>query len=173
MRKTYEITDQRICSGKAVGVIKHSSLKAIEGELVLRNIIKVEETRMMRDKYILDVLMSESCIWKYDEIAAERSVLLSLFLKRLKEKSGDSLEEILKRENERMHRAQRLQGIPETGPKRAYIIAFRKPPLFEVKYPSSLDMDEFARKIRPWCNEATGLSFILDLLNHDIEVERG
>jgi len=164
-------TAKIIKSGRAVGVIKRSSLRAIEGELLLRGAIKPSEVRGLRDKFILEMLMSERALWKYSDFTAENPVLLSLFMKRFM--TGARGADVLERVEEEMAKACRIQGIPDVALERAYVRAFKEPPPFEVEYPKGFNIERFAAEIIPWCNETTGLPFILDMLDYDIGVERG
>jgi len=172
----YEATKQLARTGKTIGIIKRSVLQAIEGELVLRGMLKRGDLRLIRDKYIMEWVMPENSLWRYDSFTSEDPSLLSRVLSRLLSEGKIDDEEakakVLEEERWRMLGTRRLLNISELRLKRGYIRMFREATPFEVEYPENVDILEVAEKLKPYCNEATGLPFILDLLDRDIEVER-
>jgi len=170
IRRAYENTAKVLESGKAVGIIKRSSLRAIEGELALRGLIR--NARNLRDKFILEVLMPEKSIWEYSRFTGENPVMLSLFIKRLEAGSSSDISSVLEQVRTQMREAWKAQGIPEVNLERGYVRAYSDPPPFEAEYPQGFNLERFAVDVIPWCNEATGLPFILDMLDHDIGVEK-
>jgi hypothetical protein len=171
VQEAHRDTSKLMDSGKAVGVIKRSSLRAIEAELLLRGKVAPHQVRGLRDKFILDVLMPERSLVRYEDFATENPVLLSLFLITLA--AGGGMDEALENTRRQMTEVRRAQGIPDVELKRSYVRAFAEPPPFEVEHPPNFDVEDFAAKIIPWCNEATGLPLLLDMLDQDIGVERG
>ncbi|MCD6538800.1 hypothetical protein J7L18_09385 [Candidatus Bathyarchaeota archaeon] len=81
------------------------------------------------------------------------------------------MKRILDEEKERFRAVREAFGIGDIDFRRAYIRAYADAPPFEVEYPAGLDILEVAEKLLPVCNDATGLPFILDLIDHDIGVE--
>jgi len=171
----YAITRRLAESGRVIGVIKRSMLQAIEAYAIFKGQLNPADARLVRDKYVLDWLMPPRSIWLYEDYTeGEDPAVLSRCLTRLIEEqssaSGD-MKHILEEERERFRAVREAFGIGDIDFRRAYIRAHADTPPFEVEYPASLDVQEAAGKLLPFCNEATGLPFILDLLDHDIGVE--
>ena len=104
----------------------------------------------------------------------EDPAVLSKCLERIiEEKAGtaEGMKHILEEEKKSFRAARETFGIGNIDFRRAYIRAYADAPPFEVEYPADLDILEAAERLLPVCNDATGLPFILDLIDHDIGVE--
>ena len=171
----YAITRRLAESGRVIGVIKRSMLQAIEAYAIFKGQLNPADARLVRDKYVLDWLMSPRSAWLYEDYTeGEDPAVLSRCLDRLIEEKAETSEDmkrILEEEKERFRAVREAFGIGNVDFRRAYIRAYADAPPFEVEYPASLDILEVAGKLLPFCNEATGLPFILDLIDHDIGVE--
>jgi len=115
--------------------------------------------------------------WLYEAYTkGEDPAVLSRCLERIIEEKAEAAEDmkrILEEEKERFRAVREAFGIGDIDFRRAYIRAYADAPPFEVEYPAGLDVLEVAERLLPLCNEATGLPFILDLIDHDIGVEEG
>jgi len=162
-------TSRLIASGKAMGVIKRSTLRAIDGWLFAQG--KEDLVTNVRDKYILTRLMPPSTCWAYDSITDD-PVAYSRAISRAQVR-GLKGEEALKWAKMILKRDQTRLGI-ESPPKlkRGYVRFSSETPPFEVELPASMNIEEIAKKIIPLCNPATGLPFPLDLIDADISLDR-
>jgi hypothetical protein len=162
------LTSRLIDSGKTIGVIKRSALRAIDGWLFSQG--KEDLVTNMRDKYILARLMPPSTYWTYDSIMDD-PIAYSRAISRAQVK-GLKGEEALKWARKILKRDQKRLGI-ESPPKlkRGYIRSYSETAPFEVELPGNMSIEEIAKKIIPLCNPATGLPFPLDLMDADISLD--
>jgi len=171
----YAITGRLAESGRTIGVIKRSMLQAIEAYAIFRGELSLADVRLVRDKYILDWFMPPHSAWLYEVYAkGEDPVVLSRCLERIiKEKTETStdMKLILEEEKKRFRAVRETFGIEGIDFRRAYIRAYADASPFEVEYPANTDIIEVTERLLPICNEATGLPFILDLIDYDIGVE--
>jgi len=163
------LTEKIVNSGKAIGIIKRSGLVAIQAELFLRGEISWSEIRLLRDKYILDNLLPEKTIWKYRMFTDKVPQALSKTLRQLKRTvTTVTPEEFLKGYNNNYMKEIATQPTLM----RTYMRAFKEASPFEIEHPPQINIADVAEKLWPLCNEATGLPIILDLLDHDVGIEK-
>lgn len=162
------LTSRLINSKKAIGVIKRSTLRAIDGWLFSQG--KEDLVTNMRDKYILTRIMPPSTYWVYDSIMDDpmvysRAISRAQVIGLKGEEALNWAKMILKRDQTRL-------GI-EFPPKlrRGYIRPFLETAPFEVELPENMNVEEIAENIIPLCNTATGLPLPLDLIDADISLD--
>ncbi|MEM3437395.1 MAG: DNA double-strand break repair nuclease NurA [Nitrososphaerales archaeon] len=162
------LTSRLINSKKVIGVIKRSTLRAIDGWLFVQG--KEDLVTNTRDKYILTRLMSPSTYWTYDSIMDD-PIVYSRAISRAQLR-GLKGEEALKWARMILKRDQTRLGI-ESPPKlrRGYIRPFLETAPFEIEIPEDISINEIAENIIPICNPATGLPFPLDLIDADISLD--
>ncbi|MGQ9469394.1 MAG: DNA double-strand break repair nuclease NurA [Nitrososphaerales archaeon] len=158
-----------IDSNKAIGIIKRSALRAIDGWLLVRG--DKDFLTNTKDKHILTRLMPPSSYWAYewlmdDPFAHSRA----LFWARVKELKGKDAFNYAKANFERGQKRFGIEPLPKL--KRGYIRFSSETPPFEVELPANMSIEEIAKKIIPLCNTATGLPFPLDLLDADISLDK-
>ena len=171
----YGITKRLAESGRTIGIIKRSMLQAIEAYAVYRGVLRPAGIRLVRDKYILDWLMPPRSAWLYSLYTrGEDPAVLSRCLERMIEEKAEAagdMKRILDEEKERFSSVRERFGMGGNDFMRAYIRAYADASPFEVEYPADMNILEAAERLLPICNDATGLPFILDLIDHDIGVE--
>jgi len=171
----YAITRRLAESGRVIGVIKRSMLQAIEAYAIFKGELSPADAWLVRDKYILDWLMPPHSAWLYEVYTeGEDPAVLSKCLEQIIEEKAETAEDmkrILEEEKERFRAVRETFSIGDIDFRRAYIRAYADVSPFEVEYPADLDILEAAGRLLPVCNDATGLPFILDLIDHDIGVE--
>jgi len=162
-------TSKIIASGKAIGVIKRSALRAIDGWLFAKG--KEDLVTNMRDKYILTRLMPPLTYWDYESIMDDPMVY-SRAISRAQLR-GLKGEEALRWAKMILKRDQTRLGIVSPPKlKRGYIRSSSETAPFEVELPANMSIKKIAEKIIPLCNPATGLPFPLDLIDADISLDR-
>ncbi|MEM3382902.1 MAG: hypothetical protein QXL52_00440 [Nitrososphaerales archaeon] len=114
--------------------------------------------------------MSPSTYWTYDSIM-DNPIVYSRAVSRAQLR-GLKGEGTLKWARMILKRDQTKLGI-ESPPKlkRGYIRSFLETSPFEVEIPEDTSINEIAKKIIPLCNPATGLPFLLDLIDADISLD--
>jgi hypothetical protein len=163
------LTEEVVNSKKAIGIIKRSGLSAIQAELFLRGQLAWKEIRPLRDKYLMDVILPEKTVWQYSNFTANVPQSLSKTLRQLKRAGA-----VVTTEEFTEAYAKNYARETATQPTlmRAYMRAFKEAAPFEIEHPPGMSVINIAEKLWSLCNEATGLPIILDLLDHDVGIER-
>jgi len=163
------ITRKLVTSGKVIGIIKRSALRAIDGWLLVRG--DTNFVTNTRDKHILTRLMPPSTYWAYEWIMDDPLVhSKTLSWARVRGLKGKDAFDMVKANFEKEKKRLGIESFPKL--KRGYIRFAAEMPPFEVELPANMELKDVAEKILPLCNPATGLPFPLDLIDSDISLDR-
>ena len=169
-------------TGKAVCVIRRSSIRAIDGWKLYNQ--GEEATFGTNDKHLLTMIMPPRTLWSYPEALGEKFYIYSVFywFYRHERQRGKTARELFKeRENlfaqserdlkNRFERDLELSKIPSMV--RFYIRYSASAPPFEVEATPRFNAEEFAEYFVDFHNPVTGLPYPTDLIDGAVTLPRG
>jgi len=153
-----------------IGIIKRGVSSAIVATLFIQGKLDWDSISLLRDKFIMECLLQEGQLWAYSFLSELHPRILSITLKKLRSKQKKPTREEFLGEYQRLANKEKL--FLSLNLQRAFVKMFSAPPPFEVEYFPTVNLKKIMGRLKPWCNPATGLPFVLDLLDHDIMIEQ-